>query len=112
MAGEDIKSIGEGDMIESKERICEWPRYRFPQACMGEEIVIGIDEAGRGPVLGPLVYCAAFWPVSAHEEICALGFDDSKQLKESDRDRMFKDIRNHPKIGNPFSVVRTYMRCP
>jgi len=86
-------------MISSDDMICEWPRFRCPEACLNEEVVIGIDEAGRGPVLGPLIYCAAFWPVSAHDEICAMGFDDSKQLKESDRDRMFNDIRNHPKIG-------------
>ena len=86
-------------MTENNSDICSWPRFHFPEACEGEEIVIGIDEAGRGPVLGPLIYCAAFWPVSAHEEICKLGFDDSKQLKESDRDRMFSQIRNHPKIG-------------
>jgi ribonuclease H2 subunit A len=36
-------------------------------------VVIGIDEAGRGPVLGSLVYCAAFWPVSEHDAICKLG---------------------------------------
>jgi len=80
-------------------RICDWPRVKVPEACIGADIVIGIDEAGRGPVLGPLVYCAAFWPVSEHENICKMGFDDSKQLKESDRDRMFKDICNHPSIG-------------
>ena len=39
----------------------------------GVDIVIGIDEAGRGPVLGSLVYCAAFWPVSEHDDICKLG---------------------------------------
>lgn len=50
-------------------------------------------------MLGPLVYCAAFWPLSEHESICALGFNDSKQLKESDREQYFRTIMAHPSIG-------------
>lgn len=75
------------------------PRCRFPASCKGVDIVVGVDEAGRGPVLGSLVYCAAFWPVSEHEAICKLGFDDSKQLKESERDSFFDTIVGHPSIG-------------
>lgn len=76
-----------------------WERVRIPESCKGVDIVVGVDEAGRGPVLGPLVYAAAFWPVSEDAEIQKMGFNDSKQLKESDRDGFFKSIRDHPSIG-------------
>ena len=75
------------------------PKMRVPDSCRGVEIVIGIDEAGRGPVLGSLIYCAAFWPLSEHAEISKMGFDDSKQLKEGERDRFLKDITSHSSIG-------------
>ena len=86
-------------MSESDNKICDWNRVYIPDACKGVEIVVGIDEAGRGPVVGPLVYCAAFWPKSLHDEICKMGFNDSKQLKESDREKMFEEIRSHSAIG-------------
>lgn len=73
---------------------------RVPDACCGVDIVIGIDEAGRGPVLGSLIYAAAFWPVTEDENIKKLyNFDDSKKLKEGDRDKMMDQILNHPSIG-------------
>lgn len=80
--------------------ICgKWPRMHIPPACEDVEVFMGIDEAGRGPVLGSLVYCACFWPVSEHETICSLGFDDSKVLKEGERERLFEKICNHSSIG-------------
>lgn len=66
---------------------------------MGVDVVVGVDEAGRGPVLGSLVYTAAFWPASEDAEISKMGFNDSKQLKEGERDRFLDTIRKHPSIG-------------
>ena len=45
------------------------PKQRIPDACRGVDIIIGIDEAGRGPVLGSLIYTIAFWPANEHEQI-------------------------------------------
>ena len=48
-----------------------------------EEIEIGIDEAGRGPVLGHMVYGIAFWPVAVGDKMRqTYGFADSKKLTE------------------------------
>ena len=76
-----------------------WARVRVPESCRGVEVVVGIDEAGRGSVLGSLIYTAAFWPVTEHEAICKLGYDDSKQVKEAERNRLAKGVKEHSSIG-------------
>jgi ribonuclease H2 subunit A len=45
-----------------------------PDCCRAAPVVMGVDEAGRGPVLGPMVYGAAYWPEADEESMAALGF--------------------------------------
>lgn len=53
---------------------------------------VGIDEAGRGPVLGPLVYGAAYCPVDRQAQLADLGVADSKTLTADDRERLLAAI--------------------
>ncbi|KAM0682576.1 Ribonuclease H2 subunit A [Mitosporidium daphniae] len=52
----------------------------------------GIDEAGRGPVLGPLVYSIAFCPLHEEANIKQLGVQDSKTLSADQRNNFIKSL--------------------
>ncbi|OGS10660.1 MAG: hypothetical protein A2234_08690 [Elusimicrobia bacterium RIFOXYA2_FULL_58_8] len=52
-------------------------------------LLVGVDEAGRGPLAGPVTACAAWVPVSAHKIISPL-VDDSKKLSPLKRQRALK----------------------
>lgn len=57
-------------------------------------LVIGIDEAGRGPLAGPVTAGAVLLPVEfAHCEI-----NDSKKLSERQRERLFEELRQREDI--------------
>lgn len=55
-------------------------------------MVLGIDEAGRGPVLGPMTYGAAYWSCADDKAVSAMGFDDSKALTPAQRVGLFERI--------------------
>jgi ribonuclease H2 subunit A len=64
-----------------------------------DTIILGIDEAGRGPVLGPMVYACAYWKEEYDSQIRSkFKFNDSKALKAKEREKMFEQIKSHPNI--------------
>ncbi|KAI8826676.1 ribonuclease H-like domain-containing protein [Fimicolochytrium jonesii] len=67
-----------------------------PERC-GEsmKVCLGVDEAGRGPVLGPMVYAVAYMPVDMKDDLANVGFADSKLLKEEQRDKLFGTLQDH-----------------
>ena len=48
--------------------------YHSPKPKAAGPYILGVDEAGRGPVLGPLVYGVAYCPAAWQEDLEQLGF--------------------------------------
>eukprot|EP00795_Rhopilema_esculentum_P006568 gene6568-12096_t len=45
-----------------------------PECTKSKPCCMGIDEAGRGPVLGPLVYGICYCPLDEDQRLAELGF--------------------------------------
>ena len=54
----------------------------------GYRCIAGLDEAGRGPLAGPVVAAAVILPTRCH----LAGVDDSKKVTESERARLYEVI--------------------
>ena len=54
----------------------------------GYSFVCGVDEAGRGPLCGPVVAAAVILPDGLYIE----GLNDSKKLTEKKREKLFDEI--------------------
>lgn len=55
-------------------------------------MICGVDEAGRGPVIGPLVVCGV--SIEGDEVLRKLGVKDSKKLSRSKREELSEKIQN------------------
>lgn len=54
----------------------------------GHQVIAGVDEAGRGPLAGPVVAAAVILPMSCNTR----GIYDSKQLTDEEREHAFNRI--------------------
>ncbi len=52
----------------------------------------GVDEAGKGPVIGPMVVCGVAAESGEFEELRRLGVKDSKALSRSRREELYSEI--------------------
>lgn len=67
----------------------DWFRYENEAEAEGFSIVCGIDEAGRGPLAGPVCAAAVILPKGCVIE----GVNDSKKLTEKKREALFDIIK-------------------
>jgi ribonuclease HII len=56
--------------------------------------ICGIDEAGRGPVIGPMVMCACVADSSKEKGLKELGVKDSKKLTKKQREAMYPKVKD------------------
>ena len=62
----------------------------------GFKSVAGIDEAGRGPLAGPVVAAACI--VAPGVELSIPGVNDSKKLTAAERELLYEQIISHPSV--------------
>ena len=58
----------------------------------GYNTIAGVDEAGRGPLAGPVVIASCIMPLGSESIID--GIDDSKKLSEKKREALFDKIKS------------------
>ena len=66
----------------------------------GFSAVAGVDEAGRGPLAGPVVCAAVILPLDEEKRI--LGIDDSKKLSAKKREYLSEKIKE---VARGYSIV-------
>ncbi len=79
----------------------EWRRlhvlnsYEKAARQQGYKSIAGVDEAGRGPLAGPVVAAVCLIP----EGLFFPGIDDSKKLSAAHRQEIFDQITSQPLVG-------------
>lgn len=88
-----------GEKLERElERLKQMTEYERQYA--DTTYICGIDEAGRGPLAGPVVAAAAILP----KDCTILYLNDSKKLSESRRESLFSEIKKKA-IGFGVGIV-------
>ena len=85
-------------------------RFEFERELVGrgKKSIAGIDEAGRGPLAGPVVVAAVIFPVSWILDGLPdglLGLNDSKKLSEKRRDEFFDYLSSEAAIEKGIVAV-------
>ncbi|MBI3921446.1 MAG: ribonuclease HII, partial [Armatimonadetes bacterium] len=73
------------------------PSFRIEDSLRGHgvQVIAGVDEAGRGPLAGPVVAAAVVLP----EGFAVEGINDSKLLSADQRDRLFGVLCEKARVG-------------
>lgn len=74
-----MKKIEQVDLLQYEKELYQ----------MGYKLICGTDEAGRGPLVGPVVAAAVIFPMNYHLD----GLTDSKKISEKKREQFYPIIK-------------------
>ncbi len=80
-----MSGIREQQRLQKLQYMTELEREHWD---IGEDLIAGMDEAGRGPLAGPVVVACVIMP----KDDLISGVDDSKKLTEKRREELFEAI--------------------
>ena len=76
--------------MKKQDVVIDWHKFENEARQAGYKIICGVDEAGRGPLAGPVCAAAVILPENHNIE----GLNDSKKLTEKKREALYDIIRN------------------
>jgi ribonuclease HII len=65
-------------------------------------IIAGVDEAGRGPVIGPMVFSVVAIDEKQQNKLVSLGVTDSKMIAPQEREELFGEIQ---KLAQDYKIL-------
>ncbi len=74
---------------QEEQRLIELSKFEKEYYEKGYKCIAGVDEAGRGPLAGPVVAGAVILP----EGMIIEGVNDSKKLSEKKREKLYDEIK-------------------
>lgn len=78
------------------------PNFEYENSLINDyPIIAGVDEAGRGPIAGPVVAAVVIF----HEQFDIPKLNDSKQISEKKRDELFDLITTDERISYGIGIV-------
>jgi ribonuclease HII len=86
-------------------RLRKLTAYEQRARSQGYKSIAGVDEAGRGPLAGPVVAAACIFP----ENLYLPGINDSKKLTAEERERLYQSIMENPEILSGIGIVEALM---